>query len=271
MEITSDLQSIFKDKKIIIGMVHLPALPGSIKDSGSGLDSIVEKALKNAEALINGGVNGIMIENAGDMSFSVVDSQPETIASMAIITREVRNRFPKIPLGINILIDYKGAIAVAHATNAEFVRVASFAYTWVSPGGIAVGAPNDLLRYRKFLDSKVKIFADVYCKNGAPLVDRPIEEVACDTARFQADSIIITGKSTGQPVSLEELKKVRDVLPHFPILVGSGTDERNIEEVLKYADGAIIGTSFLKNRNFENGVDVDNVRKVMNMVNKVVS
>ena len=52
----------------IIGVVHLKALPGSPLYANN-LDQIYEYALKDAETLVKGGVDSIIIENFGDNPF----------------------------------------------------------------------------------------------------------------------------------------------------------------------------------------------------------
>ncbi|RLI44309.1 hypothetical protein DRO64_04220 [Candidatus Bathyarchaeota archaeon] len=56
------IQEIFQVSKPIIGMLHLPPLLGSPNyDYSKTLDDLVEIALKDVKALINGGVDGILI------------------------------------------------------------------------------------------------------------------------------------------------------------------------------------------------------------------
>ena len=61
---------LFKDvEKPIIGVVHLKPLPGTPLYKGD-LGEILERALKDAEALYAGGVDGIIVENYGDKPFT---------------------------------------------------------------------------------------------------------------------------------------------------------------------------------------------------------
>ena len=53
---------------IIHGVVHLKALPGSPSNS-LGLDEITKLAQKDVENLYTAGVDGIIIENFGDVPF----------------------------------------------------------------------------------------------------------------------------------------------------------------------------------------------------------
>lgn len=67
------------------------------------MSDIVERALRDAENYISGGVHGLIVENHGDIPFSKPeDIGHETSALMAVITEKVRERFG-VPLGINVL------------------------------------------------------------------------------------------------------------------------------------------------------------------------
>ncbi|MGQ0562102.1 MAG: BtpA/SgcQ family protein, partial [Gemmatimonadota bacterium] len=51
----------WRHAKPIIGMVHLPPLPGSPRWQGS-MQAVLEAAARDAEALAQGGVDGIIVE-----------------------------------------------------------------------------------------------------------------------------------------------------------------------------------------------------------------
>src|SRR5260221_475129 len=69
--------------KPIIGMVHLKALPGS-PDYGGNLRDVLDSALRDADSLQQGGVDGIMIENFFDAPFFKDQGVPEPVAQILI-------------------------------------------------------------------------------------------------------------------------------------------------------------------------------------------
>jgi predicted TIM-barrel enzyme len=73
---------------------------------------------------------------------------------------------------------------------------------------------------------------------------------------------------TGSAPELEKVKEARKLATR-PILVGSGATLENIAEFLKYADGAIVGTYFKAGGIAENPVDLDRVKRFMDVVRKV--
>lgn len=248
--------------KPIIGMIHLPPLPGAPLYDGEGLEKVIEYAVNEAQKLQEGGVNGLEVENYLDASYFPGTVGPELVASMAVVAHEV-HRSTELPLGICILADPVASLAVAHVAKAQFVRATVFTEASVDVSGLILGRPHEILRYRKFLDPTIKIFADVHIKHSAPLAPRSIEESAYDAAYFLADAVILSGKHTGFPTPLADVKAAKEVLPDVPVLVGSGLTEASAAELFAYADGAIVGTSLKFDGRSENPVDPERVARLM--------
>src|ERR1700739_218548 len=116
------MRDVFKNEKPIIGMLHLPALPGSPTNDLSA-DRIRKHMLRDAEALVTGGVDGMILENFGDVPFYPGRVPAHTVAFMTAIALEVRHAFD-LPIGINVLRnDAESALAIAFAAGAQFIRV----------------------------------------------------------------------------------------------------------------------------------------------------
>ncbi|MDQ3439664.1 MAG: phosphorybosylanthranilate isomerase, partial [Planctomycetota bacterium] len=137
--------------------------------------AIREAALRDAEALAEGGVHGIMMENFGDVPFFPGRVPAPVVAHVTAIGAEIR-RSVDVPLGINVLRnDGQSALAVAHAVGADFIRVNVLSGARVTDQGIVQGIAHDLLRERAQLGAtNVKILADVDVKHSAPLAPRPL-------------------------------------------------------------------------------------------------
>lgn len=135
-EKTNAIQAIFSRSKAVIGVIHCDPFPGSPKYRGKSVSDIVERALRDAENYISGGVHGLIIENHGDIPFSKPeDIGHETSALMAVITEKVRERFA-VPLGINVLANAAiPAMAIALAGGADFVRVNQWANAYIANEG----------------------------------------------------------------------------------------------------------------------------------------
>lgn len=264
-----EIKKLFGVSKPIIGMVHLKPLPGSPVYNGKGLKEVIEGALKDAKSLLEGGVDGIEIENYGDLSYFPDVAPPETVASLSIAAHEIRKEFPKAVIGICVLSDPIASLSIAHCVNAQFVRATFFTEASVDVSGLVLRKPHEILRFRKFLDPSIKIFADVHIKHSAPLARRPIEESAYDAAYFLADAVIVSGKHTGFQTNIDDLKKAKEVLPDFPVFIGSGLNQKNASDLFQVADGAIVGTSLKVGGETENPVDLTKVKALMNVIKAI--
>jgi len=269
MNKVEQLNQVFGVEKPIIGMVHLKPLPGSPIYDGEGLDKVIDAAMADAENLVKGGVSALQVENYSDPSYFVNKAAYETVAAMSIIGNEIRKNFPQVPIGVCLLADPEASIAVAHCIKAQFIRATFFTEAGVDVGGLALRNPHEILRYRKFLDPSIKILADVHIKHSAPLGIRPIEESAYDAAYFLADAVIISGKHTGKETSLEEVRKVKAVLPEFPVFIGSGINKNNAKELLRYADGSVAGTSVKVDGMSDNPVSLERTIDFMSVINEI--
>lgn len=261
------LGEAFWNQKPLIGMIHLPALPGSPRDSGQGMEPILERALSDAEALEAGGVQGIMIENFFDAPFVKDQLPPHTLVAMTQAITAIRAK-TSLPLGVNALRnDARSALALAHLCGAQFVRINVYVGAAVTDQGIIEGAAREAVLYRKELGAKVALWADVGVKHARQLgVESLVEQAKDAVLRGLADAIIVTGSATGEPTSMEELRLVRTALPNTPLLVGSGFDVESAESLLRYASGAITGTSLKRNGIVSEPVDVERVRSLRNKI-----
>jgi membrane complex biogenesis BtpA family protein len=258
------INCLFSHTKSIVGVVHLPPLLGSPGPT-SPLSNIRARALADARALIDNGIDGIIIENYGDAPFFPDRVEVPTVATMAIIINELRDRHPEIPIGVNVLRnDAKSALAIATVTNADFIRINVHTGAMLTDQGVLHGKAHETVRYRSVLRSDVKIFADVAVKHAVPLGQINLASIAQDTYyRGLADALIVTGAGTGESTDLKQLKIVKDAVPQSKAFVGSGVTVNNLVETLQCADGVIVGTSIKRDGVTTNEVDPNRVRAMI--------
>lgn len=262
------LEEIFGVLKPIIGMVHLRPLHGT--PGSTNLEDVLAYALRDAESLVEGGVDGLLVENFFDSPFYPEKVPPHIISSMTLIAWEIKKRYG-LPIGINVLRnDSEASLAIASAIGGKFIRVGVHIGCVVTDQGLIQGRAHQTIRYRKLLGSDVKIFADVEVKHGYTLYRVPLAQASRDTYyRGRADALIITGPETGVEASVDDLRAVKEALPDVPLLVGSGVNPDNVEAMLRYADGAIVGTYFKRDGVVSNPVDPTRVKKLMEVVREV--
>jgi hypothetical protein len=255
--------------KIVIGMLHLPGLPGAPL-SESNLPQIRQQLLRDAETLAQGGVHGLMMENFGDVPFYPDRVPAYVIAQMTALACEVRAQID-LPLGINVLRnDGCGALAVAHACGAHFIRVNVLCGARVADHGLIQGIAHDLLRQREILgESAIKIFADVDVKHSAPLAERPLEDEVDDLVhRGLADAIVVSGAGTGKATDPKKARLVKAAAPEIPLFIGSGITAETVGKFVNHADGFIVGTALKKDGVAINPVELKRVVALMRRIGR---
>ena len=257
------LSQIFSIPKALIGMVHLLPLPGSPRWDGE-MGAVIRRAVEEARTLEAGGMQGVIVENYGDVPFTAGRVEAATVAAMAVVIAEVR-RAVALPVGVNVLkSDARSGLAIAVATGARFIRVNVHTGVVVADQGLVHSDAYSTLRDRRLLAADVKIFADVQAKHGLPLVPTELEQEAKDSvSRGLADALVVSGKATGEETPMEEVKRVRAAVPSTPLLVGSGVTPDTIRALLSVADGAIVGTFLKRDGKLANPVDPDRVRRLV--------
>jgi hypothetical protein len=87
----SALGALFGKPKAIIGVIHSRPLPGAPAYEGEEMGSLYDYAVREAAHYAAGGMDGVIVENHGDIPFSKPeDIGPETAASMAVMADRVR-------------------------------------------------------------------------------------------------------------------------------------------------------------------------------------
>jgi membrane complex biogenesis BtpA family protein len=234
--------------KPIIGMLHLPPLPGSYNYTGQPLDDIVAHAVREADILAATGFDGVLMQNAGDRPASL-EVCPEKVAYMSVIGAAVHRAHPTLPLGVNVCWNVpKATISVCHATGGSFIRLEHvYIGMAITPHGPVYGCAYEATQFLKLLDAKhIKIFADVYEAHSVPIGRVPIEQAARQaTCACLAHTVVITGNTFDE--SMKMIQAIKKSAPSTQVLLGGGSDPTNVAEALHVADGAIVGRS-LKSR-----------------------
>jgi membrane complex biogenesis BtpA family protein len=272
------LADMFGREKPVIGMVHLWPLPGAPGYADYGMDTILEHAQRDAEALLDGGVDGLIVENMWDLPYRTgIDVPLEAVTAQAVAARSIVEMTHElgspVPVGINVIHNGSLAeLAIAVAAGAAFIRVCILtgARLW-DTGDLDHGCAADLLRQRKNLHAEhIKLFADVDKKHSVPFPGLDLKTHIEWTEFYRADALIVSGRMTGDAPPLEKVRRAKDSATR-PILMGSGTTAENIGGFLQYADGAIVGSSLKVDGVAENPVDLGRVHRYVAAVKAVRS
>jgi membrane complex biogenesis BtpA family protein len=256
-----DLDAALGGRPAVVGMVHLPALPGAPGYDGSR-DAVREAALHDARALDAGGVDAVLVENYGDAPFYPDEVPRHVVADLTAVVAAVR-REVSVPVGVNVLRnDATAAVSVAAAADASFVRVNVHTGARLTDQGVVEGRAHETMRLRDRVDADVAVLADVAVKHSAALADVPFEQAVADTIeRGLADGVVVSGAGTGESIPRDRLDAAAAVLDDRDawLFAGSGVTPETAGDLLATADGAIVGTALKVDGVTTNPVDEDRV------------
>lgn len=205
---------------------------------------IVERTLRDAEALAYAGFDAVLVENFGDAPFFRESVPAETIAAMAVLADAAR-RASGLSLGVNVLRnDAAAAVAIAAATQASFVRANVLVGARVTDQGVVQSEAARVLRLRAaLLAQNVGLVADVDVKHSVALGTAAIDDEALEAReRALADVLVVTGPRTGSPAERESVFAVKHATT-APVWLGSGVTADDLRDWLAVADGVIVGSA----------------------------
>jgi len=250
----------------LIGVVHLPAMPGD-PARGVSFAAALDAARRDAAALAEGGADAMIVENFGSAPFPKGTPEqptpPHQIAALTLAVDACR-RAAGLPCGVNVLRnDARAAIGIAAASGAAFVRVNVHVGAYVTDQGVIEGRAFETLRYRGALGADdVAILADVSVKHAAPLAERPVEDEVKDALhRGLADAVVVSGRGTGEPVEAAHLERVRAAAGDAPVVIGSGMDPTRAEQA-GLVEAAIVGTWLKEGGDVRAAVDSKRVKRL---------
>lgn len=260
-------KEVLNHKKVLIGMIHLDALPGTPKNKNRP-QFIINKALEEAAIYQSNGISTVMIENMHDLPYLNQSAGHEISTLSAIIAYEIKRK-TNLFCGIQILAGAnKAALAAAHSAGADFIRVEGFVFAHLADEGYMESSAAELLRYRKHIGAEdILIFTDIKKKHSAHAItnDISIAETAEAAEFFLSDGIILTGTSTGKKAKIQEVKEVKSAV-NLPILIGSGITDQNIHEYYPYADAFIVGSYLKKDGKWQNPPDANRIKRLINTI-----
>lgn len=258
-------EQVFGKKKPVIAMVHLGAMPGTPLHDGSGrVEAILRGAEADLAALQAAGVDAVMFGNENDRPYELKVDAAST-ATMAYVIGRLRDRIT-VPFGVNVLWDPMATMALAAATGAAFVREI-FTGTYASDMGLWAPDAGAARRYGARLGAEVATLYNVSAEFAGSLDPRSLPDRA-RSAVFSSipDAVLVSGAITGEAARMEDLEAVKRVLPSTPVLANTGVKHATVAEVLRIADGCIVGSALKHGGDTWAAVDPDRAKDFMDRV-----
>ncbi len=158
------------------------------------------------------------------------------------------------------------SIALAAATGADFVREI-FTGTYASDMGPWTPDAGKAMRYRDRLGrGDLAMLSNVSAEFAYSLDRRPLPDRA-RSAVFSSipDAVLVSGQITGEAAAISDLEAVKAVLPGTPVLANTGVKHETVAEVLKVADGCIVGSSLKVDGDTWNAVEPERAAEFMRL------
>ena len=250
-----NFQAVFGAGKPVIGMVHLGALPGApLYDGVAGLAGLLEGARRDLRALQAAGFDAVMFGNENDRPYEFKVDVAST-ATMAAVIGALRSEIT-VPFGVNVLWDPMSTVALAAATGAHFVREI-FTGTYASDMGPWTPDAGAALRYRGRLGrGDLAMLYNVSAEFADSLDRRSLPDRA-RSAVFSSvpDAVLVSGVITGEAAAMSDLEAVKAVLPTTPVLANTGVKHETVDDILRVADGCVVGSALKYDGHTWNAVD----------------
>ncbi|MEP1354818.1 MAG: BtpA/SgcQ family protein [Tateyamaria sp.] len=263
---TANFEQVFGRTKPVIGMVHLGALPGTpLHDPTFDL---VKGARADLLALQDAGFDAVMFGNENDRPYELSVDTAST-AAMAAIIGQLKSDIT-VPFGVNVLWDPMASVALGAATGAQFIREI-FTGTYASDMGVWSPDAGKAMRYRDRLGrSDMAMLFNVSAEFAHSLDQRPLADRA-RSAVFSSipDAVLVSGQITGEAAALSDLEAVKAVLPDIAVMANTGVKHDTVQDVLRIADGCIVGSSLKIDGDTWKAIDPDRARDFMDRVRTV--
>lgn len=255
------------------------------------VQELEERALREAEIYVRNGINIIEIENVGAPYFIGNQVPLEDLLILHHICQRVRNKFPDLNIGVHVLSsDDIESLSIAIECDASFVRSESSMFYGLRPEGPTINRGGlakffyfrNLLNAYKGIDNPVErrfpaIWTDLQKKH--TIFNTEIQDLSTWLGHLEfvkIEGAIVSGIETGSDVSEADLIRTREAIDRvkeatkrfmpnpvdidIPLITGSGM---HVEWYKKYADFVIVGTQLKKSKYWENPVDEDNVKALL--------
>lgn len=240
----------------LVGVLHLPPLPGAANYAGVSVAEIARNAAEDAVVLEQAGFTDVMVQDASDEPQPAVVG-PATVASLAVVGAAVR---AATTIGLGVVVghnDGASAVAIAHAIGASFVRVKVLTGVSVGPTGYLEGCSLEVAQMKRLLGSDVEVWADLHEATSLALAG-DLAWAAAQALDFGgADAVVVT-RDSGVDDAVADIASLRasGVVPDdVPAIIGGRVTERSIDTALAGADGAILGSVLKDGRGHDARID----------------
>ena len=232
---------VFKETKPIIGVIHL---------KGTDEADIRERAKREIELYLNGGLDGTIVED-------YFGTYPNLVWALGYLQEQKLG----IPYGVNCLNFDSLCFKLARDFSCDFLQLDSV---------VGHVKPRDEATLDAFFALERPtctslVLGGVRFKYQPVLSEHTVEE-DIETAKGRCDAICVTGDGTGMKAPIDKIRRFKLACGDTPLVICSGVNVDNCAEQLAVADGAVVG-SFFKDTGKDTGdVSAEKIELLMQQV-----
>lgn len=210
---------VFKETKPIIGVIHL---------KGTDEADIRERAKREIELYLGGGLDGIIVED-------YFGTYPNLVWALSYLQEQKLG----IPYGVNCLNFDSLCFKLARDFSCDFLQLDSV---------VGHVKPRDEATLDAFFSLErptcnALVLGGVRFKYQPVLSEHTVEE-DIETAKGRCDAICVTGDGTGMEAPIDKIRRFKLACGDTPLVICSGVNVDNCAEQLAVADGAVVGSFF---------------------------
>ena len=210
---------VFKETKPIIGVIHL---------KGTDEADIRERAKREIELYLSGGLDGIIVED-------YFGTYPNLVWALGYLQEQKIG----IPYGVNCLNFDSLCFKLARDFSCDFLQLDSV---------VGHVKPRDEATLDAFFALErptcdALVLGGVRFKYQPVLSEHTVEE-DIETAKGRCDAICVTGDGTGMEAPIDKIRRFKFACGDTPLVICSGVNVDNCAEQLAVADGAVVGSFF---------------------------
>jgi membrane complex biogenesis BtpA family protein len=259
-------------RKVVLGMVHLDPLPGTPFYRPGSFEQTLERAVKSARALSEGGADGCLVQTV-DRVYSVRDeSDSARTTAIGLIVRAIADSTDTgFQIGVQIMRNaIKASLAVAQVAGGSFVRAGAVVGRTLTDHGLMEAAPLEVMEYRARIGAdEIKLIADIASTQfkwlGPP---RSVGSIARSARQVGADAVTLGSPDEGETLAM--IASVREAAPNLAIILAGHTNHDNIARLVGKADGVFVGTC-LEAGGWGGPIEAERVKAYVDIVRSVGS
>lgn len=255
--------------KTVIGMCHLLPLPGDVNfNHKDGIRKIIEVAKRDIEILQNNGLSGILFSNEFSYPYSQKIDQV-TVATMSRIIGELKKEI-SIPFGVDCMYDSKSTIDLACATDADFFRI-TMPIATITEYEFGFTMLYEIIKHRKnvFSGNNPHMFINITPTINNLSTTKIEELISFIIAQVSPYALCIAANKIENLIKSNSLNKINNLCTGTYIYCDGGCNISNIESILNYTSGIIVGTAFKNDYVIYNSISQKNTNEFMIKVKSV--